>query len=865
MKPHFAASTACMLVLGCAALSAPSQAQTPAPAPASAYVDQSGTIRWRKDDREVRLFGANYCAYAGSDYRMLGLVKADRKAAIDRDMAHFARMGWDGMRICTWGDWEHSDGDGNLVANDHLDLMDYAIARAAERGIKMLLTPTHTYNPGYADQLDNPDYRPGGFSSRFPREALVTDPEAIAAQKRYIAQLLDHVNPYTGKALKDHANIVFVELINEPVHNSKDLAQSVSYIDGLVETVRATGAKQITFHNISQDFGIADAILKSKVDGVSFGWYPSGLVSGYEQKGNFLPSVRDYAPMRDPRIAKLPRIVYEFDQGDLNTGYLLPAMARSYRAVGAQFAAIFAYDELETAPYNLSWQTHFINLVHTPRQAMSAVIAGEAMDRLSVEQAAAAPDGARFGDFWVDYDNDASGLAASDAYMNAGDSTVAPKAPRTLRRIAGVGSSPLIAYEGTGAYFLDKVADGVWRLEVYPDQVQVADPFEQPRPDKIVSRLYSRAWSMKVALPDLGNAFHVRPVRVPGEPAAASRASNRRFTVRPGIWLLSASGRSATLPPVINGVKFDEYHVNAPRTYTDMVLPLSASSFVAGKPAALKVRLAAAQLPPSITARIRSAGSGFGSPIELKRTHGDVYAAPVGDLAPGFYDFVVTTGGRTYPDNVAGQPGTWPFEARRSWRFSVTPASTPLNIFDPASDLARMAFPRLREDLRSPVFKLLPGETSADGALRLGVPQVDGGPSSYGTGLYIGDRVRTRGASAAKANRVAVRAKAETGRKALEIVLIEKDGSSWAGKVVTSDRWQTYEVPLDTLTFSRSMLLPTPFPGLWNYWRTGPADRSSTRIRPDQIERIELRIGKDSAEGDAILIGGADLLYPPER
>ena len=41
---------------------------------------------------------------------------------------------------------------------------------------------------------------------------------------------------------------------------------------------------------------------------------------------------------------------------------LSTAMARAWREVGTQFASMFAYDELETAPYNLGWQTHFLNL-----------------------------------------------------------------------------------------------------------------------------------------------------------------------------------------------------------------------------------------------------------------------------------------------------------------------------------------------------------------------------------------------------------------------------------------------------------------------------------------------------------------------
>src|SRR5690349_9015695 len=99
------------------------------------YQDQSGVIRWTNNDKEVALFGANYCLPSACDYRAAGYVTKDRKKVIDQDMAHFARMGWDGLRLCLWGDYENTDTLGNLISNDHLDLMDYLILKAKERGI----------------------------------------------------------------------------------------------------------------------------------------------------------------------------------------------------------------------------------------------------------------------------------------------------------------------------------------------------------------------------------------------------------------------------------------------------------------------------------------------------------------------------------------------------------------------------------------------------------------------------------------------------------------------------------------------------------------------------------------------------------
>ena len=47
------------------------------------------------------------------------------------------------------------------------------------------------------------------------------------------------------------------------------------------------------------------------------------------------------------------------------SGFMFPAMAREVRRGGIQFAAIFSYDMLRTAPMNLGWQTHFFNMVFT--------------------------------------------------------------------------------------------------------------------------------------------------------------------------------------------------------------------------------------------------------------------------------------------------------------------------------------------------------------------------------------------------------------------------------------------------------------------------------------------------------------------
>src|SRR5688500_8115569 len=68
-------------------------------------------------------------------------------------------------------------------------------------------------------------------------------------------------------------------------------------------------------------------------------------------------------------------MVYEFDAGDVLESYMYPAMARSFRTAGFQWATQFAYDPLATAYSNTEYQTHYLNLAYTPAKAISLLIA----------------------------------------------------------------------------------------------------------------------------------------------------------------------------------------------------------------------------------------------------------------------------------------------------------------------------------------------------------------------------------------------------------------------------------------------------------------------------------------------------------
>jgi hypothetical protein len=812
--------------------------------PEPVYIDNQGVLRWAVDQSEVAIFGANYSLASATDYRAAGYVGADRKKLVEKDLTHFSRMGWDGIRLCFWGDWENCDAAGNLIANDHLDLLDYTIAQAAKRGIHILFTPITTYSSLWPDGVDSEEIK--GFSKVFPKQTLGTDPKAIAAQCNYLRQFLQHVNPYTGVALKDEPAILFVEMINEPAHHTDDFAGSVAYINELVEAVRSTGCKKILFHNVSQDFRITPAIKVSQVQGVSFAWYPTGLVARHALTGNYLRSVDDFSPMLRPDLLNLPKIVYEFDSADMNSGYMYPAMVRAFRGVGAQFIAMFSYDMLDTAAYNLGWQTHFLNLVYSPKKAMSTVIAAEATRVLPrYSRWGDYPDNRRFGPFRVSYEEDSSEMVTAEKFFYASDTATIPPDVSALRHVAGVGSSPVVDYEGVGAYFIDQIKPGVWRLEVYPDAVIVQDPFAQKTNHRTVSsRLIARPWPMTLRLPDLGNTFAAFPLNAGNTWAAEARDGS--LTIRPGVYLLSKSGRpdSAKLPQKVAGVGLTEFVCPVAPNLPAQIISTRSPELRVGEVALFTADVFDSVAPQKVDLHLRGTGEKEFRvfPMIAKRGYRFETSVPPDQIKGGaceyFYSADTANGSVRFPLDPAAM-----LQAR-----VVGPADDDV-LFSAASDAQRFFYSRIGDAPAHGVSKVFPATADQPAAWRLFLPlNRDATLDDYTASLDIKPRVLSRGQTESSAKALRVLARGSVEKQSVHITLVEADGTSWGTRLVLNTGWKEFSVPIDQFRPVLGVQLPLGYPGRWNYWlppakgRAGPGDS----LRLAAVERLQISLRPES-------------------
>ncbi len=501
-----------------------------APANDALRVDGDGVLRWESSGDEVALFGVNYYAPFVFEYAELTSAGADIHPIIERDLDQLRRLGLDLIRIHCF-DREFSDASGGLVENDHVELLDFLIAEAKERGIYTLLTPIAWW-PTPNDI--------GGFSSHISMAKMTTDPDAWAIQARFLREFVEHRNPHTGLTYGGDPAVVGFEIINEPVPpvGTSD-AIITEYINTEVRAIRGAGCAKPIFYNgwVGRHRSVAD----SEADGCSFGWYPTGLGNGSGITSDCLSAVDRYPEAEDPVLDGLPKMVYEFDAADTVNGVLYPAMARSLRAAGIQLAAQFQYDATPSATHNAAWPTHYLNLAYAPHRAVAMMVAGEAFRRLPRGgEYGRHPEADSFGPFRVSHEEDLAEMLAEDAFLYSADTVSEPPASAALRHIAGVGSSPLVAYEGTGAYFLDRLAPGLWRLEVYPDCAWVDDPFGARAPRAEVSRVLYRSRRMGIRLPDLADGF-----RVEGPDGPGPDVGEGGFAVTPGVWVLRAPSADA--------------------------------------------------------------------------------------------------------------------------------------------------------------------------------------------------------------------------------------------------------------------------------------------------------------------------------
>lgn len=809
---------------------------------ATVKVDKKGVMRWTDTNKEASFYGVNYTLPFAHAYRAAGYLHVDRKQAIDQDVYHFARLGFNAYRIHIW-DVEVSDANGHLLENDHLDLLDYLIARLKERDIKIVITAQTDFGNGYPER----NQQTGGFSYHFEKCDVHSNPEAIAAQETYLSELVSHVNPYTGEAYMNDPDVVGFEVNNEPCH-SGTAKQTEEYINRMLAAMKGAGNQKPVFYNVSHNGHLVEAYYATDVQGTTYQWYPIGLVSGHTRQGNFLPYVDEY-PIPFSNVDgfdQKAKLVYEFDPADIMYSYMYPAMARSFRSAGFQWITHFAYDPMFMASANTEYQTHYLNLAYTPGKALSMKIAAEAARELPLNQAYGTfPADTVFGDFRVSYREDLSEMNATDKFFYSNNTRTQPKAAKKLEAVAGVGSSPVVDYEGTGAYFLDKLEDGSWRLEVMPDAVQVGDPFAKPSLDKAVIEVIWGKWNMTVNLPDLGKEFTVLGLNE-GNNYQSEAHNGTIASVGPGVYLLQKSDsrpkQNWTTQSQWQNIALGEYVAPKPNLHTTQLYHQAASTAPADKELTIKALVVADEQPDSVliyTNRV-SFWNTTNPYFKMNRTRGYSYEAqiPTAELQGNSFNYtVVIFSGETkmtFPAGIDRSPLDWDYTASDFYQTKLVQPADPFVLYKgdgTDAGLETHMLPKWGKSKRT-VHSGSPAERNWEQFYF----ESDQEKPAFFLRKYIADQVALCTGQLAQANYLCVQLKNNTGK--LQAGFVNANGFTYLAPV-SGGNGEVVKIPLSALTQTNTALLPLAYPEFMKHYFT-PESQQAFDIR--EIEILELRM-----------------------
>ena len=815
----------------------------------STYVDKNGVFRYTNTKKEVRLFGINYTLPFAHGYRAMNYINKDHKKAIDKDVYHFTRLGLDAYRVHIW-DMEVTDSLGNLIKTPQLDLLDYLFSKLKERGIKTIITPFKVGDNGYPEK----SFPTPGFSSKLEKWQTYAGESVLAKQERYFTQLLNHVNPYTGLAYKNDPDIIALEINNEPRHDNGKIA--TEYINEMVKIIRKTGFKNPIFYNVSERSEFIDNYLEANIQGCTFQWYPTGLVSNQLLENNFLPNVEKYhIPFNDKKtFQNKTRVIYEFDPGDTNSSVLYPAMARSFREAKFQFATQFAYDPIDLAFANTEYQTHYLNLAYTPSKAISLKIAAEAFREIeNGESFGRFPKNNSFANTTLHYQKDLAIYNAEEKFIYTNSTETLAKNISKLKEIVGIGNSEIVKYDGNGAYFLDKIQDGIWRLEVLPDVLWVNDPFEKASLKKTVAVLQNNSNKMSIRLKDLGKEFFIQAINANNQ--YKTNSLDASFTILPGTYIVSKNELNDAFDShqKLGNITLNEYATTNTKSDETFIVNNAPKTIEKGNELVVKTSIYS---PHKIEKVEVVLPSGYQKTDNYELVKNDLpfeytTTIPKEKLWNQTFEYyiVVYTNKEvlTFPEKVNGNPSEWDFVSTEKYVTKIFNDNSLIVLYDVLWNDNVFLWPRqwgaIRYQIGKSSTKIL-----SENYLRISSENLIADNPDLTFKLLLKDKLKDEKQHLKETNSIHITASSGSKNKQkVQIAFQLKNGQVFGKVIELTPEMKDYSISYDSLQQVAQVLLPRPYPPFQAYSFEG-LEKSDFDI--SELEALQISIGPELSNSE---------------
>ncbi len=814
------------------------------------YVDSSGRMRWSANKEEAYFFGINYSTPFAFSYRALKNKDISHKEIIDLDVQQFKRLGLNAYRIHVW-DREVSDRDGNLIDNEHIELLDYLISKLIENDIYIILTPIAWWGTGWPE----PDVETQGFSSFYSKIESTTKPEALKAHINYLKQFVNHKNSYTGKTYKDEDYIIAFEIFNEPnlPHNKDSIT---NYVNTTVKALRDEGITKPIFFNISENPSKEqwEGVASSNIEGISFQWYPTGLVKYSELDGNFLPNVLSYplTPLSERGeigglVKNKAKMVYEFDAADIGKSYMYPVMAHSFKEAGMQWATMFCYDPTPIAQYNSEYSTHFLNLLYTSQKALSFLISSYLFNNQEISKKNIDSSSVIMNDILVDYESDLSLLNIPERFYYSNTNEISPVEVKQLKHIAGYGNSKLIECSGRGSYFLDKVAKGMWILEVYPDAVWIKDPFGRNGLEEPVLKLIWKKHKMKILLPDLKDNFELTSL----SSQKSSEAKNFTIEIEPGTYIISDLLNSTITQlnydlfnsGLIDFEKIKKYGEFINDFQSTEIKNLTPSAFRENEEKKIVIEIYSKEEKLNPVVYIRKLGWRNFQKFQMQKADDFIYEFKLSKelSSNGVFDYFISLTNEadvlTFPGKLNISPEFWSFNSVNSFKLSILPSSNRKIVYDPGTDINNLISSNI---WRFADYRIdYTFDDNYEEELSVDIRKVREKFSELAIQIYVGEYLKNIQPGDKDKLELEIK-KTSDGPDSIFVRMIFNNSLGLERKITLKKNYEQIIIPISQPEKLKYALLPRPYPTFLPYWFESVPQLKT--IKNPKLESIQISI-----------------------
>lgn len=503
------------------------------------YVYVSNGRFYRPDGSELSLWGVNFQPCLKWEYedrlrqRGINETSEDLMKVVDNNLEDLSRIGVSLIR-CHLTPADFTDDRGNLVQSPYLDVLDYMVAEAAERGIYVTLTFINHMRDGYVSS---------SLYNSAERADWIHDSDIVEKSENYISALLSRTNKYTGRTYASEPYIAYWELLNEPdfyqydeisshaaakrgyqewldTNSESDTEESYSlyrewlvrdYISGMKHLIQDNGGQQpvcwsLNWHKYrigNED--IFKGVAESEIDAVSFCNYPGQDLVSQDYWNNpkdlsatdFTSWFSDnynnadgYGWLLSNEFAAKAKVVYEFETFFNLSSYLYPIQAQYFRSLGVQAASMWTYTVREAAEYFAG--SHFLSTVATPGKVLGFMVAKEIFRNTGLLKKYPTNVNEQLSSegYAISKSRDICIYSDEDIFIHSADAVewCPLKVYPTVRKIAGRGNSSLVEYTGSGMYIIEESGDELF-LSIYPDMEWIKDPWNSLNKNTLVTRL----------------------------------------------------------------------------------------------------------------------------------------------------------------------------------------------------------------------------------------------------------------------------------------------------------------------------------------------------------------------------------------